>query len=105
MKKIILSLALIATMVISPTSVYMANVDSPNESIQSTETSVEEGRDTSSKSVLVDDTITPKCKCSDEKCQKDKDKDNRCKKHKHHMKKEVCPREEDKNEDDKIKEN
>lgn len=119
MKKIILSLALIGTMVITPTSACMAKVDNPNESVQFKKTSIEEGTDTSSKSVLVEDTITPKCKCSDEKCKKDKDKDsekdkkkdnhkdkdNKCKKDNHHMKKEICPREEDKNEDEKIKEN
>lgn len=93
MKKIILSLTLILSM--SPTLLCMANVDSPNESVDYKKTSIEEVTGNSEASVLVEDTVTPKCKCGDGKCVNEKEskveKETCPKKHAQDNKKEKCP--------------
>lgn len=100
MKKIIVSLALIGALTIGQTAVYKANTDSPNEKVNYKKTSVEQNVDTSETSILVDDTITPSCKCEEGKCQKDKkienDKETNKNEKNKEERKQACPREAEK---------
>ncbi|MGL5084905.1 MAG: hypothetical protein ACRC68_04185 [Clostridium sp.] len=91
MKKIIASLALIGALSIVQTSVYKANIDNPNEKVNYKKTQVNQSIDNSETSILVDDTITPSCKCEDGKCQKDKKVENE-----KDSKKQISPKESEK---------
>ncbi|MGL5353564.1 MAG: hypothetical protein ACRDA5_09605 [Clostridium sp.] len=102
MKKIILSLALIGALSLGQTSVYKASTDSPNEKVNYKKTQVRQNTDDSETSILVEDTITPSCKCEDEKCPKQSknDKEKSAMENKddsNESKKQESPRETEKN--------
>ena len=71
MKKIILSLALVGSVVFMPVIAEMKNQDSPNDKIKYRKTSIEERIDEEMEeeineaSILIEDELKPKCKCKE----------------------------------------
>lgn len=95
MNKIIISLALISALSLGQRTIVNIDNDSPNEKANYKKTSVEQNIDTSETSILVEDTITPSCKCEEGKCQKDNknENDKSREKNKEDSKKQTCPNE------------
>lgn len=111
MKKVILSLTLMGVLSMTPAMACMANQDSPNDKVNHRKSSAEKlsTEQVSETSILVEDTLNPKCKCTDENCKKEEEKGNKVEKDKKmeekkekkeqkemEKKKEICPKENDK---------
>lgn len=78
MNKIILSLTLIGTLAVTPLSI--ANQDNPNDRVRYKKTSIEEPSEISETSILVEDTLEPRCNCKDKNCPKENERSNKIEK-------------------------
>lgn len=75
MNKIILSLTLIGTLAFTPLSIV--NQDNPNDRVRYRKTSIEQPSEISETSILVEDTLEPRCHCEGKNCPKENEKSNK----------------------------